>query len=79
MTDLTKPVRRSTAARVPHGVTPRLIVTIYPGGLLGLREHRRRKEYHLDLGTLYVQAIRQEVAEAKRERNSRRRRNRSRR
>lgn len=61
LTSSDKPTRRRVTARVPHGVTPQLIVTIYPGGIIGLRENRRRKEYQLDCGTLYVAAIRAEL------------------
>lgn len=64
MTTLRKPLTRGVNARnVPHGVCPRLAVTINPDGTLAIREHRRRKAYTLDLGTLYVQAIRAEVRE----------------
>ena len=61
MTTCTKPVRRKCQAHVPHGVTPQIIVTIYPGGCIGLREWRRRKEYTFEVGELYVQAVRAEV------------------
>ncbi len=63
MTTLTKPVSRRAHVRVPHGVRPEIIVTIYPGGELGLREAGRpsRTEQRLDLGTLYVAAIKSAV------------------
>ena len=61
MTACTKPVRRKCRAHVPHGVTDQIVVTIYPGGCIGLRELRRRKEYVLEVGELYVQAIHAEV------------------
>ena len=70
MTDLKKPVRRSTHAVVPYGVSPRIVVTLYPGGFIGLREHKRRREYQLGLGSLYVQAV---GAEARREREEKKR------
>lgn len=57
MTKLTKPVRRTTHANVPYGVTPQIVVTLYPGGIIGLREQRHRREYTLGIGTLYVQAM----------------------
>ncbi len=63
MTALTKPVSRRARVRVPHGVRPEIIVTLYPGGELGLRESGRptRTEQRLDLGTLYVLAIKSAV------------------
>lgn len=44
-------------ARVPHGVVPHIVVSIYPDGGIGLREQGRRDEYKLDVATLYVNAL----------------------
>lgn len=63
-TELKKPLRRGVTSNVPHGVNPRIIVTLYPHGVIGLREARRRREYLVGLGTLYVQAV---MAEARAE------------
>lgn len=54
-----RPVRRSVHVRAPHGVKPRLVVTLYPDGTIGLREQRRpaSTEQRLELGELYVRAI----------------------
>ena len=52
-----KPTVRGVKARVPHGVKSHLVVILYWDGTLGLREHRRRKEYQLDLGTLLTREI----------------------
>lgn len=64
MTDLNKPLSRRTRASVPHGVKPEIIVTLYPGGTIGLRESGRRKsaEYCLDVGALYVRAVQNKIA-----------------
>lgn len=64
MTDLNKAVTRRTRANVPHGVKPEIVVTLYPGGTIGLRESGRRRtaEYFLDLGKLYVRAVENSVA-----------------
>ena len=76
MTDLHKPVRRVAAAHVPHGVNPRIVVTLYPNGVIGLREARRRREYQLGIGALYVQAV---AAQARIDRIERKKRRRARR
>src|ERR1041384_2970699 len=63
MTPATKPVTRRVSARVPHGVTPLIAVTIYPNGNIGLRELRRPKstEILLDVGQLYVSTLRSQI------------------
>ncbi len=56
----TKPVSRTVAIRRPSSAyKDALVVTIYPGGILGLRERGRRQdsEIRLDLGELYVGAL----------------------
>lgn len=57
MTLLTKPVTRSTPWSAPHGVARSVVITLYPGGIIGLREHRRRKEVKMDAATLYTRAL----------------------
>lgn len=55
-----RPVRRCVCARkAPHGVTPQIVVTVYPTGEIGLREMRRpaRTEKRLAVGELYALAI----------------------
>lgn len=52
-----KVVRRKTVASVIHGVNPNLVITLYPRGVIGIRELRRRKEFCFDAGTLYVKAL----------------------
>ncbi len=70
MTTLTKPVRRSTTWRAPHGVKPSVVITLYPGGVIGLREHQRRKEVRVDAATVYTRAL---LSEQRAARASRRR------
>jgi hypothetical protein len=60
MTTLTKPVTRSTPVRLPHRFANKLIVTLYPGAVLGIREPRR-KELTFDLATLYTKTLLQEA------------------
>jgi hypothetical protein len=66
LTSNDKPTKRAVSARVPHGVKDTLVVAVYPGGMIGLRELGRRKEYTLEVGTLYVSAIRAEIRAKKR-------------
>jgi hypothetical protein len=62
MTTLTKPVSRSTPAKLPHRFASKLILTLYPGAVLGIREPRR-KEITFDLATLYTTTLLQEAWE----------------
>ncbi len=74
MTDLNKPVTRRTRAIVPHGVKPEIVVTLYPGGTMGLREagRRRKHEYCLDIGKLYVRAVENAIATKRMEKGKKR-------
>jgi hypothetical protein len=75
MTDLTKPVRRVARNVIhTHGIRPDVVVTLYPGGVLGLREHGRRKEYSIPLDAVLTLAIRREVEETRRLKGTTRRR-----
>ena len=64
MTELTKIIKRKTDANVPHGVKRNIIITLYPGAIIGLREAGRRKgtEVCIEGGTLYVQLVRNKAA-----------------
>lgn len=58
MTKLLKPVKRSTEARhMPHGFKNELVITLYPGGIVGVRENRKRGEVTFDLGDLYARSL----------------------
>ncbi len=67
MTDLNKAISRRTRASVPHGVKPEIIVTLYPGGTIGLRENGRRKhtEVFCDVGRLYQKAVENKIVVAR--------------
>lgn len=60
MTRLTRPVRRTTGIRPSHAIAE-LVITLYPGGIVGLRELRRRKEYTMDASILYARAAAEEA------------------
>lgn len=64
MTSLSKPVTRKTRANVPHGCKPEIVITLYPGGTIGLREAGRAKasEVYFDLGSLYVRGVQNKIA-----------------
>ena len=64
MTNLNKPVKRVSKSRVQQRP---IVVTLYPGGFLGLRLKGRRREYQLGLDDLYWQAAKAEVRKKARE------------
>ncbi len=69
MPDLKKPVTLIVrGCRVTHNVSPDLEITLRPGGVLSVRELRRKDIVDLDLGALYCGALLQE-ARAKVRRN----------
>jgi hypothetical protein len=62
---LNKPVRRLGA--LPVYGRP-LVVTLYPGDIIGVRQARTRTEYTVPLGWVYSMAVKAEVARKKAER-----------
>jgi hypothetical protein len=69
MTRLSKPVRRRTVAPgASHNVASELVATLYPGGVLGLREPRRRREVRVALAVIYERALVEETLAALRAR-----------
>jgi hypothetical protein len=66
MTKVTKPVRRTMRLDVAHGITPDIIVSLYPSGVIGLRESGRRQEHYFGLAQLLERAIIEEAACARR-------------
>lgn len=62
MTRLLKPVKRTTETSRAD-----LVVTLYPGAVIGLRQKRCRKEYTLPLITVFRLAIEAEQARVKAE------------
>ncbi len=65
MTRLKRITRRTVDIPRTPGLAPSIVVTMYPDGMLGLRELRRRKEYLIPIVAVLTLAIRREV-EAKR-------------
>lgn len=57
MTRLNRPVRRAVVGAMRNG----LVVTLYPNHTIGIREHKRRKEFALPLASVYQMAVRAEL------------------
>lgn len=71
MTILHKPVKRSTRIAAPGSGRPMdIIVTLYPGGMIGLRHKGSRTEYEYPLTTLYLYAVDAAVKRKKAERKA---------
>jgi hypothetical protein len=60
MTDLDRVVTRRSKALSHRG--RRIIITLYPKGLIGLKEERTQKEFFLAIDSEYAHAVRNEVA-----------------
>lgn len=75
MTHLHKPVSRSLKLEPRGGRGNRIevIITLYPGGIIGLRDKGRRKEYTLPLTTVYYLAAKAEAEHMIVERKAKRR------
>ncbi len=69
MTALRKPVQREVSGLLRED----LIVSLYPGGVIGIRAKRTRREYQLRLVTVYRQAIEAAHAQARLEKHEARR------
>jgi hypothetical protein len=70
MTALTKPVtRKANTCPAAHGVSPQLIISLHPGGIIGIREHGRRSktEVCFDASVLYVDGVRRRIAKERAE------------
>lgn len=65
-----KPVRRVVHARAPHGVNPKIVVSIHSDGTIGLREAGRalRTEQRVEVAFLYLQLIRRAIINCERKR-----------
>ena len=68
-TALEKPVARKTSA--PHRGR-QMIVTLYPGDVIGVRHLRTRKEYQLPLAWIFDMAVKAEVNRQRAERAKKR-------
>lgn len=77
MTDLKKPIRRSTTLlldnRQQARERDRITVTLYPDNTIGFRAHKRRTEYRLPLAVVYKLAIVEQGKERDRQRQAARR------
>jgi hypothetical protein len=57
---------------MPHGFRERLVVTVFPGGFIEVREARRHEVIRLDLGILFAkEMIRRALAEQRKARGAR--------
>lgn len=70
MTVLKKPVRRFARCATPHGVKDELAITLYPGGIIGIREKGRRREVQVSAGVLYARLLMEEARARPRRRRS---------
>ncbi len=69
MTTIKKPVRRFATCAVPHGIKADLAITLYPGGVIGLREKGRRREVQIAAGVLYAKLLAAEVGAGQKRRS----------
>lgn len=68
MTPLNKPVTRKAVTRpAAHGVRAELVISLHPGGIVGIREvgRRSKSEVCFEAAELYVEGIRRRIAKAK--------------
>jgi len=72
MTPLRTPISRKTPIQMDNRRELRdrdqIVVTLYPGGIIGFRALRCRKEHTLPLSKAYLLAVEQTVREEKRAR-----------
>lgn len=52
----------------PHGVDSRLILEVYPNGLIYIREHGRRVRREIQVSNIYVRCIMRDIAKLPRKR-----------
>jgi hypothetical protein len=77
MTDLLKPVKRRTASVVrDQGKLRRICITLYPGGVLGLRPERTRREELISLEAAWSQAVKMRLAKERAEKQAAKKRRR---
>jgi hypothetical protein len=71
MTDLNRRVRRVTSTTVRYrGKPKRLVVTLYPGDIIGVRPEKTRQEETTTLAAVYGLAIKQRVAKEQAEKKA---------
>ena len=65
MTTLNKPVARRAVTRpAAYGVRAELVISIHPGGIIGIREvgRRSKSEVCFEAAELYVDGVRRRIA-----------------
>jgi len=70
MTTLTKPVtRKACTTPAAHGVRPELVISLHPGGIIGIREAGRRDASGImfEAARLYVDGVRAKAAQIRAE------------
>ena len=74
MTRLTKPVTRRTENTIrDRGKRRELVITLYPGGVIGLRPSKTRHEEILTVEAAYDLAVKQRVTRERAEKKAQRR------
>jgi len=75
MTSLTKPITRRTDNEIRDGSRRRpLVITLYPGGIVGLRPSKTRREEIITIEAIYSLAVKQRVAKERAEKKAARKR-----
>jgi hypothetical protein len=77
MTSLNKPIARKAVTRpAAHGVRAELVISLHPGGIVGIREvgRRSKSEVCFDAASLYVEGVRRRIATERAEKRKQRRR-----
>jgi hypothetical protein len=73
MTDLLKSVKRRTNSTVrDEGKVRRLVITLYPGGVIGLRPEKTRREELLSVEAAWATAVKIRVAQERTQKKARR-------
>lgn len=70
MTALNKPITRKAYTRpAAYGVRAELVISLHPGGVVGIREAGRRSgsEVFFEASELYVQGVRARIAKQRAE------------
>ena len=75
MTDLTKPISRRTRETFRSTKGRRIVITLYPGDVIGLREERTRTTFLLPVEKVFQYAARVHAENVVKERKAKRRKN----
>ncbi len=75
MTDLRKPITRRTDSTIRDGSKPRrMVVTLYPCDIIGIRPEKTRREETTTLAAVWQMAVKLRVRTEQAERRAKRRR-----